>query len=107
VGADKIEIVTPSISILAEPSVAVVDKVVLRRGTREVAQAYLEHLYSPEGQEIIARNFYRPRDPAVAAKYAANYPQLKLATIADLGGWTNVQKVHFADGGVFDQIYAR
>jgi sulfate transport system substrate-binding protein len=107
VGADKIEIVTPSISILAEPSVAVVDKVVLRRGTREVAQAYLEHLYSSEGQEIIARNFYRPRDPAVAAKYAANYPQLKLATIADLGGWTNVQKVHFADGGVFDQIYAR
>jgi sulfate transport system substrate-binding protein len=107
VGADRIEIITPSVSILAEPSVAVVDKVVLRRGTREVAQAYLEHLYSPEGQEIIARNFYRPRDPAVSAKYAANYPQLKLATIADFGGWSKVQKEHFADGGIFDQIYAR
>jgi sulfate transport system substrate-binding protein len=107
VGADRIQIITPSVSILAEPSVAVVDKVVLRRGTREVAQAYLEHLYSPEGQEIIARNFYRPRDPAVTAKYAANYPQLKLATIADFGGWAKVQKEHFADGGIFDQIYAR
>jgi sulfate transport system substrate-binding protein len=107
VGADRIQIITPSVSILAEPSVAVVDKVVLRRGTREVAQAYLEHLYSPEGQEIIARNFYRPRDPAVSAKYAANYPQLKLATIADFGGWSKVQKEHFADGGIFDQIYAR
>jgi sulfate/thiosulfate transport system substrate-binding protein len=106
VGADKIEIITPSISVLAEPSVAVVDKVVLRRGTREVAQAYLEHLYSPEGQEIIARNFYRPRDQTVAAKYAATFPQIKLATIADFGGWTKVQKEHFADGGMFDQIYA-
>jgi sulfate transport system substrate-binding protein len=107
VGADKIEMITPSISVLAEPSVAVVDKVVLRRGTREVAQAYLEHLYSPEGQEIVARNFYRPRDPAVAAKYAAAFPQIKLVTIADFGGWTKVQKEHFADGGIFDQIYAR
>jgi len=107
VGADKIQIVMPTISILAEPSVAVVDKVVLRRGTREVAQAYLRHLYSPEGQEIIARNFYRPRDAAVAAKYAAQYPQLRLVTIADFGGWAKVQKEHFAEGGIFDQIYAR
>lgn len=106
VGADKIEIIMPSVSILAEPAVAVVDKVVLRRGTREVAQAYLEHLYSPEGQEIIARNYYRPRDPTVAAKYASDYPPLKLLTIADFGGWSKVQKEHFADGGIFDQIYA-
>jgi sulfate/thiosulfate-binding protein len=106
VGADKIEIVVPSISVLAEPSVAVVDKVVLRRGTREVAQAYLEHLYSPEGQDIIARNYYRPRDPKVAAKYAQQFPQLKLVTIADFGGWAKVQKEHFADAGTFDQIYA-
>src|ERR1700683_1147682 len=105
-GANKIEIITPSISVLAEPSVAVVDKGVLRRGTREGGQAYLEHLYSPEGQEVIARNFYRPRDPAVVAKYAAVFPQIKLATIADFGGWTKVQKEHFADGGIFDQIYA-
>lgn len=107
VGSDKVEIVVPSISILAEPSVAVVDKVVLRRGTREVAQAYLEHLYSSEGQEIIARNYYRPRDAGVAAEYAKQYPQVKLVTIADLGGWPHVQKEQFADGGIFDQIYAR
>jgi sulfate/thiosulfate transport system substrate-binding protein len=107
VGPGKIEIITPSISMLAEPSVAVVDKVVLRRGTREVAQAYLEHLYSTEGQEIIAHNYYRPRDAEVASKYAAAYPQLKLVTIADLGGWGKVQKEHFADGGIFDEIYAR
>jgi sulfate/thiosulfate-binding protein len=107
VGSGKIELVTPPSSILAEPCVAVVDKVVLRRGTREVAQAYLEHLYSAEGQEIIARNYYRPRDAEVAAKHAADFPQLKLVTIADFGGWGKVQKAHFADGGVFDQIYAR
>jgi sulfate transport system substrate-binding protein len=106
VGADKVEIIMPSVSILAEPSVAVVDKVVLHRGTREVAQAYLEYLYSPEGQEIIARNHYRPRDPTVAAKYADEYPQLKLVTIADFGGWSKVQSQHFADGAIFDQIYA-
>jgi len=106
VGADKIQIVVPSISVLAEPSVAVVDKVVLRRGTREVAQAYLEHLYSAEGQEIIARNYYRPRDAQVAAKYVKQFPQLKLVTIADFGGWTKVQKEHFADGAKFDQVYA-
>ena len=105
-GGDKLQIVTPSLSVLAEPPVAVVDKVVLRRNTREIAQEYLKHLYSKEGQEIIARNYYRPRDPEVAAKYAAQYPKVKLVTIAELGGWTKAQKDHFAEGGVFDQIYA-
>ncbi len=106
-GADKVQIVVPSSSVLAEPSVAVVDKVVLRRGTREVATAYLQYLYTKEGQEIIARNFYRPRDPEIAAKYANQYPKLKLTTIADLGGWTKVQQTHFADGGIFEQITTR
>jgi sulfate transport system substrate-binding protein len=107
-GADKFDIVYPPISILAEPPVAVVDKVVDKRGTREVAQAYLEYLYSPEGQDIAARNFYRPIDPAVAAKYAKNFPKLTLFTIDDtFGGWAKAQKTHFADGGVFDQIYTR
>lgn len=106
-GSDKFEIVMPSLSIVAEPPVAVVDKVVLHRHTREVAQAYLQYLYSPEGQEIIAKNYYRPRDTAVAAKYAAQFPQLTLVTIADFGGWEKVQQMHFNDGGVFDQIYAR
>jgi len=105
-GPDKVEIVVPSISILAEPSVAVVDKVVLRRGTREVAQAYLQYLYSKEGQEIAAKNYYRPRDAEIAAKYDAQYPKLNLVTIQDFGGWAKVQKLHFGDGGVFDQIYA-
>jgi sulfate/thiosulfate transport system substrate-binding protein len=105
-GADKLEIVVPTISVLAEPPVAVVDKVVLRRGTREVAQAYLQYLYSKEGQEIVAKNYYRPRDPEIAAKYAAQYPKLKLVTIADFGGWSKAQPTHFGDGGVFDQIYA-
>ena len=105
-GPDKVEIVVPTLSILAEPPVAVVDKVVLRRGTRDVATEYLKYLYSPEGQEIIARNYYRPIDPAVAAKYAKTFPQLSLVTIQDFGGWSQAQKVHFADGGVFDQIYA-
>jgi len=105
-GEDKFEIVTPSISILAEPNVAVVDKVVDKRGTRAVAEAYLEHLYSPEGQEIAAENFYRPRDPKVAAKYAGQFGQVKTFTIDDVfGGWTKAQKEHFADGGIFDQIY--
>jgi len=92
--------------MLAEPSVAVVDKVVLRRGTRVVAQAYLEFLYSPEGQEIAARNFYRPRDTAVAAKYAAQFAQVELVTIEHFGGWKLAQKQHFNTGGVFDQIMA-
>ena len=106
-GKDKFEIVVPSVSILAEPSVAVVDKVVLRRGTRTVAQEYLQYLYSKEGQEIVAKHYYRPRDPQVAAKYASQFPKLTLMTIADFGGWAKVQKAHFGDGGVFDQIYAR
>ena len=105
-GADKVQIVLPSLSILAEPPVTVVDKVVLRRGTREVATEYLKYLYSPEAQEIIAKNFYRPIDETVAAKYAQQFPKIKLVTIADFGGWAKAQKTHFADGGVFDQIYA-
>jgi len=106
-GPDKFEIVTPSLSILAEPPVSVVDKVVDKRATRKVAQAYLEYLYSPEGQEIAARNFYRPRDPAVAAKYAKQFAPVKLVTVdAEFGGWRTAQKTHFDDGGVFDQIYA-
>jgi sulfate transport system substrate-binding protein len=106
-GADKYEIVTPSLSVLAEPTVAVVDKVAKKHGTQAAAKAYLDYLYSDEGQDIAARNFYRPRNQAIAAKYAANFSQLKLVTIDDeFGGWTKAQKTHFADGGVFDQIYA-
>jgi sulfate/thiosulfate-binding protein len=100
----KLEIVTPSISMLAEPSVAVVDKVVLRRGTREVAEAYLEFLYTPEGQEIAAHNYYRPRDAAVAAKYASQFQQVEFVDIAHFGGWKVAQKRHFATGGIFDEI---
>lgn len=107
-GPDQFEIVTPSISILAEPSVAVVDKSVDKHGTRKLAEAYLKYLYTPEGQEIVAKNFYRPRDPKVAAKYAGQFAKVKLFTIDKVfGGWRNAQKVHFADGGVFDQIYAK
>jgi sulfate transport system substrate-binding protein len=103
---DKVDIVTPSSSILAEPSVALVDQVVGRRGTRDVALAYLEYLYSAEGQEIAARHHYRPRDGQVAAKYAGTFAPVKLFTIDEaFGGWQNAQKTHFADGGVFDQIY--
>jgi sulfate transport system substrate-binding protein len=105
-GADKVQIVLPSLSILAEPPVTVVDKVVLRRGTREIATEYLKYLYAPEAQEIIAKNFYRPTDEKVAAKHAAQFPKIKLVTIANFGGWAKAQKQHFADGGVFDQIYA-
>jgi sulfate transport system substrate-binding protein len=105
-GEDKFETVIPSSSILAEPPVAVVETVAARRGTTEVARAYLEHLYSDEGQEIAARNHYRPRNAAIAAKYAASFPNLPLFTIdEEFGGWTQAQKTHFADGGVFDQIY--
>jgi sulfate/thiosulfate-binding protein len=105
-GPDKFDIVTPSLSILAEPPVAVVDKVVDKRGTRKVAQAYLEYLYSPEGQEIAARHYYRPRDTKVAAKYAKQFAKVNLITIdAVFGGWDKAQKTHFADGGSFDQIY--
>jgi sulfate/thiosulfate transport system substrate-binding protein len=105
-GADKLELVTPSLSILAEPPVTVVDKVVDRKGTRKVAQAYLEFLYSSEGQEIAARHFYRPRSEAVLAKYAKQFPAVQLFRIDTVfGGWKNAQKTHFDDGGVFDQIY--
>jgi sulfate transport system substrate-binding protein len=107
IGADKFEIVVPSISILAEPPVAVVDKVALRHGTADLARAYLEYLYSKEGQEIVAKHYYRPRDPEVAARYASLFPKVNLVTIADFGGWAAAQKKHFADGGVFDRIYAR
>jgi sulfate transport system substrate-binding protein len=106
-GTDKFEIVYPPTSILAEPPVAVVDKVVDKRGTRKVAEAYLEYLYSPEGQEIAAKNFYRPIDAKVGAKYAAQFPKVALFTIDEVfGGWAKAQKTHFADGGVFDQIYS-
>jgi sulfate/thiosulfate-binding protein len=105
-GPDKVQIVVPSQSILAEPPVSVVDSVVDKRGTRPVAQAYLEYLYTPEGQEIAARNFYRPRLESVAKKYAGTFPKVKLFTLADVvGDWHKTQTVHFADGGVFDQIY--
>jgi sulfate/thiosulfate transport system substrate-binding protein len=105
-GADKFDIVYPPTSILAEPPVSIVDKVVDKRGTRAVAQAYLEYLYSPEGQEIAARNFYRPIDTKVLAAHARQFPAIALFTIDDVfGGWQKAQKTHFADGGVFDQIY--
>jgi sulfate transport system substrate-binding protein len=105
-GVDKFDIVYPPSSILAEPPVAIVDRVVDKRGTRRVAEAYLRYLYSDEGQEIAARNFYRPRSKTVAARYTAQFPKLTLFTIDDtFGGWTRAQKTHFADGGVFDQIY--
>jgi sulfate/thiosulfate-binding protein len=105
-GPDKVEIVVPSQSILAEPPVALVDRVADKRGTRLVAQAYLEYLYTPEGQEIAAKNYYRPHLEAVAKKYASTFPKLNLATIDEIaGGWQKAQKKHFADGGIFDQIY--
>ena len=103
---DKVEIVTPSISILAEPPVAVVDKVVARKGTRAVAEAYLQFLYTAEGQEIAARNYYRPRDEKIAAKHASRFAKVELFTIDQaFGGWANAQKTHFNDGGTFDKIY--
>src|SRR4051812_28872508 len=107
-GADKFEIVVPSISILAEPTVSVVDKVVKKKGTAEVAKAYLDYLYTDEGQDIAARNFYRPRNQSIAAKYPQNFAKLELFTIDEaFGGWAKAQKTHFADGGIFDQIYAK
>ena len=105
-GKDKFEIIAPSISILAEPSVAVVDRVVDKRGTRAIAQAYLEYLYTAGGQEIAAKHYYRPRLVEIGKKYAKNFAQVKLFTIDEVfGGWTKAGKAHFADGGVFDQIY--
>ncbi len=103
--ADGYEIVYPSLSILAEPPVAVVDKIVDQKGTRAAAEAYLAFLYTPQAQRIIGKNFFRPRDPAVAAEYAERYPALKMVTIADFGGWAAAQATYFADGGMFDRIY--
>jgi len=105
--SDGLTIVYPSVSILAEPPVAVVDQYALQHGQRPLATAYLQYLYSKEGQEIIARNFYRPRDPGVAAEFAKQYPKIDLTTIADFGGWAGAQQKFFGDGGVFDQIYSK
>lgn len=105
-GPEKFDIVTPSLSILAEPPVSIVDKTVDKRGTRKVAEAYLEYLYSPEAQELAAKHYYRPRDAKVAAKYAKQFAKVNLITIDEVfGGWETAQKKHFADGGSFDQIY--
>jgi sulfate/thiosulfate transport system substrate-binding protein len=105
-GAGKFEVVAPSISILAEPPVAVIDKVAGRRATKEVAQAYLEYLYTQAGQETVARHFYRPRAEAVSARYASQFPKVNLVTIDEMfGGWKKAHATHFADGRLFDQIY--
>ncbi len=106
-GRGQFEIMMPSRSILAEPPVAVVDHVTIRRKTTDVARAYLEYLYSPRAQEIVARHYYRPRDPEVAKRHAARFPPLELVTIADFGGWAKAQKTHFADDGTFDRIYTK
>jgi len=106
-GKGRFEVVVPTVSILAEPPVAVVDKVAIRRGTAAVARAYLEYLYSKQGQEIAAKHWYRPRDPEVAARYAGVFPKINLVTIADFGGWAKAHKAHFADGATFDRIYTR
>jgi sulfate transport system substrate-binding protein len=103
-GKNQFDIVIPSISVLAEPPVAVVDKVVDKRGTRAVSEAYLKFLYSPEGQEIAAHNHYRPRDPEVSKRHAKEFPEVKLFTVQTLGGWQVLQKAHFQDGGIFDSI---
>jgi sulfate/thiosulfate-binding protein len=105
IGADEFEVVVPSVSILAEPPVAVVDRVVDKRGTRTLAQAYLEFLYTPEGQELAAKHYYRPRLQAALDRYSDRFATLDLMRIDDFGGWERVQKTHFSDGGVFDQIY--
>jgi len=105
-GKDRFQIVIPSLSILAEPPVAVVDRVVDKKGTRRLAEEYLRYLYSPEGQEIAAKHYYRPFDKKVAAKYERQFPKLKLVTVDDsFGGWAKAQKTHFADGAIFDQIF--
>ncbi len=105
-GPDKFEIVAPSLTILAEPSVAVVEKVARKHGTYDAARAYLEYLYTDAGQEIAAKHYYRPRNAAIAARYAAQFPKVTTVTIDDaFGGWQKAQATHFADGGVFDQIY--
>jgi sulfate transport system substrate-binding protein len=104
-GADKVEIVIPSLSILAEASVTVVDKYVDAHGTRAVAEEYLKYLYTKEGQNIVAKHYYRPRDKEVAAVYASKFPKIELITIEDFGGWKKAQPTHFGDGGIFDKIY--
>ena len=105
-GKDKVEIVVPSVSILAEPPVAVIDRNTQRKGTEAVAKAYLEYLYSPDGQEIAARNFYRPRLPDIAAKYKNQFVDVRLVTIDEaFGGWAKAQPKHFGEGGTFDRIY--
>lgn len=104
-GETDFEIVLPSVSVLAEPPVAVVDSVVDKRGSRKLAEAYLKYLYTQEGQDVIARNFYRPRDATVAARYAKVFPTITLTTIQDFGGWNKAQSAYFADGGLFDRIY--
>lgn len=104
-GEDQVEIVVPSLSILAEPSVAVVEENTKKKGTLEVATAYLQYLYSKEGQTIAAKNYYRPRDAEVAAQFSNQFPALDLVTIDDFGGWVKAQPFHFGDGGIFDQIY--
>ena len=106
-GKDKFDIVVPSLSILAEPPVAVVDKVVDRKGTREPAEAFLKFIYSEQGQTIAAKDYYRPRDPNVAKAFADKFPKLDLITIGDFGGWRKAQATHFADHGVFDSIYSQ
>ena len=106
-GKDKVEMIVPSVSVLAEPPVAVIDENAKKHGTLELANAYLKFLYTPEAQEVIAGHYYRPRDATVAAKHASKFPQLKLATIADFGGWKSAQKKYFADGGLFDGIMAK
>ncbi|MFC9542207.1 sulfate ABC transporter substrate-binding protein [Lysinibacillus sp. NPDC056959] len=102
---DEFDIITPSLSILAEPPVAIVDKIVDKKGTREVAEAYLKHLYSERGQEIAAKNYYRPRNEKILANYQEQFPKLELVSIDDFGGWTEAQAKHFKDGGTFDEIY--
>jgi sulfate transport system substrate-binding protein len=105
-GPDKVEMVVPPISILAEPPVAVVDTVVDRRGTRQVAEAYLRYLYAPAGQEIAAKHYFRPRDPQILEKYRGQFAPLEVFTVDQaFGGWTQAHDKHFADGGVFDKIY--
>ncbi len=106
-GTGKLDIVVPSLSILAEPPVTVVDKVALRKGTREVADAYLKYLYTPEAQDLIGKHFYRPREQKAAEKYSERYVKLDLMTIDDFGGWSRAQKDHFGEGAIFDQIYLR
>lgn len=107
-GKDKFEIIYPSISILAEPSVAIVDKTVDKNGNRQLARGYLNFLYSPQGQQLAAKHYFRPRNPQVAAKYAAQFPKVKLFSIHDVfGGWEKAQKTHFVNGAIFDQIYSQ